>query len=285
VSVPSTRRRLAVLAAAALTAVALATVQATPAAAVDSVGYVRLAHLSPDTPDVDVYLSSTSGSVAPKKFPGVGYGVVSDYLTLPTGTYAVAMRVAGAPESSPPVLTTQVTVDAAKAYTVAGVGRHADLGLRVIDDDLSLPDQGKAKVRIVQASLQAPVLDVSVATGSTIADGVQFASTTSYREVNQGSWTVKLQQAGGGKTSTVKCALGGGNVYSLIVLDRPGGLTAELRTDAQRRGGMPAGGVDTGAGGGRTPDRVPALVLLSLLTAAAGGFVLSRVRRLRGQRS
>jgi hypothetical protein len=283
VSETSVRRRLATLAATALVAVGLSTLDQAPASAA-SVGYVRLAHLSPDTPQVDVYLSSVSGGIAPKTFPGVGYGVVSDYLTLPTGTYAVAMRGAGAPESSAPVLSTQVTVDAGKAYTVAGVGKHADLGLRVIDDDLSLPDSGKAKVRIVQASLQAPVLNVSVATGSTIADGVQFASTTNYREVNQGSWTVNLQQSGGGKTSTVKCALTGGNVYSLIVLDRPSGLTAELRTDAQRKGGMPQGGVETGAGGSQRTDRAPALLAMSLMVLLGGGVALSRVRRRRDQR-
>ena len=269
------RRRLATLVAAAFVAIGLSIVIAAPAAAA-SVGYVRLAHLSPDTPEVDVYLSSASGAIPPKKFPGVGYGVVSDYLALPAGTYAVAMRGAGAPESSAPVLSTQVTVDAGKAYTVAGVGKHADLGLRVLEDDLSPPDSGKAKVRIVQASIQAPVLNVSVASGSTIADGVQFASTTGYREVNQGNWTVNLQQAGGGSTSTVKCALTGGNVYSLIVLDRPAGLTAELRTDAGSKGAVPQGGVDTGAGGSQRPDRIPAIVLMSLLVLVAAGFATRR---------
>jgi hypothetical protein len=276
------RRRLATLAAAALVAIGLSIVNASPAAAAD-VGYVRLAHLSPDTPEVDVYLSSVSGAIPPKKFPGVGYGVVSAYLALPAGTYAVAMRGAGAPESSAPVLSTQVTVAAGKAYTVAGVGKHADLGLRVIEDDLSPPDSGKAKVRIVQASIQAPVLNVSVASGSTIADGVQFASTTGYREVNQGNWTVNLQQAGGGGTSTVKCALTGGNVYSLIVLDRPSGLTAELRTDAGGKGGAPLGGVETGAGGTQRPDRVPAILLVSLLALLGAGLVVSRVKQPRGQ--
>jgi Domain of unknown function (DUF4397) len=278
------RRRLGTLAVAVLVAIGLSTVNAAPAAAA-GVGYVRLAHLSPDTPEVDVYLSSVSASVAPKKFPGVGYGVVSDYLTLPAGTYAVAMRGAGASESSAPVLSTQVTIDAGKAYTVAGVGKHADLGLRVIEDDLSPPDSGKAKVRIVQASLQAPVLNVSVASGSTIADGVQFATTTGYREVNQGSWTVNLQQAGGGKTSTVNCSLTGGNVYSLIVLDRPSGLTAELRTDAQRAGSMPRGGMETGAGGSQRPDRVPAVLLLPLLVLLGAGWTVQRLRHPRGQRS
>jgi Domain of unknown function (DUF4397) len=276
-------RRLATLAAAVLVAIGLSIVNAAPAAAA-TVGYVRLAHLSPDTPQVDVYLSSASGAIPAKKFPGVGYGVVSDYLALPAGTYAVAMRGAGAPESSEPVLSTQVTVDAGKAYTVAGVGKHADLGLRVIEDDLSPPDSGKAKVRIVQASLQAPVLNVSVASGSTIADGVQFASTTGYREVNQGSWTVNLQQAGGG-TSTVNCALTGGNVYSLIVLDRPSGLTAELRTDAGNKGVMPAGGVETGAGGSQRPDPVPAILLLSVIVLLGTGFAVSGVRRRSGHQT
>jgi hypothetical protein len=277
-------RRLATLAAAALVAIGPSIVNAAPAAAA-TVGYVRLAHLSPDTPPVDVYLSSASGAIPAKKFPGVGYGVVSDYLALPAGTYAVAMRGAGAPESSAPVLSTQVTVDAGKAYTVAGVGKHADLGLRVIEDDLSPPDSGKAKVRIVQASLQAPVLNVSVASGSTIADGVQFASTTGYREVNQGSWTVNLQRAGGGGTSTVKCALTGGNVYSLIVLDRPNGLTAELRTDAGSKGAVPAGGVETGAGGPQRPDPVPAILLLSVTVLLGAGFAVSGLRRRSGHQT
>src|SRR5262247_1651830 len=100
------------LAAAALLAAGLAPsiVEAAPAAAAGPVGYVRLAHLSPDTPDVDVYLSTVGSTAAPKVFPGVGYGVVSIYLTVPIGTYAVAMRAAGAPATDPPVLTTNVTV-------------------------------------------------------------------------------------------------------------------------------------------------------------------------------
>ena len=55
------------LAAAALAAVAImSTVDGTPAAASAGVGYVRLAHLSPDTPSVDVYLNSVTGAIAPK---------------------------------------------------------------------------------------------------------------------------------------------------------------------------------------------------------------------------
>jgi hypothetical protein len=257
---------------------------AAPAAAAGSVGYVRLAHLSPDTPDVDVYLSAVTGGT-PQRFPGVGYGTVSNYLTVPTGTYAVSMRTAGAPASDPPVLTTNVTVDDGKAYTVAGVGKHADLGLKVIEDDLSLPPAGKAKVRIVQASVRAPVMTVSIAGGTTIADNIAFATTTDYLAVAPGHWTLEAQGAGGSPSSTLTATLAAGNVYSLIVLDsRTGnGLTAVLRADAQRNGKVPSGAVATGAGGSTGRRTVPVAVAAVLLLAGATGLV-ARWRRLRPAR-
>ncbi|WP_433296783.1 DUF4397 domain-containing protein [Actinoplanes sp. CA-030573] len=246
-------------------------------------GYVRLAHLSPDTPAVDVYLRSSDNAVKPQTFKGVAYGAMSSYLRLPTGTYQVAMRKAGAPASTKPVITTQVGVQNGNAYTVAGVGRFADLGLRVLNDDLKLPDPGKSKVRIIQASVKAPVLDVAGKNGKTIADGVEFATTTGYREVNPGKWSVQVVPTGGGKTSVLPCTLGAGSVYSLVVLDdRSGGLKPELHVDAERQGTVPLGGVATGGGGSQPASPVPmALVLAGAAAVLTAGLVLVLRRRLR----
>jgi hypothetical protein len=245
-----------------------------------AVGYVRLAHLSPDTPAVDVYLSSVAGGT-PRKFPAVGYGTVSTYLPLDTGTYSVAMRNVGAAESSQPVLSTSVTVTAGGAYTVAGVGRFADLGLRVITDDLALPSAGKAKVRVVNASVRAPQLDVSVATtGATIATGAAFATTTDYREVEPGRWPLKLQPSGSTTATEVAANCAAGGVYSVLVLDgKNGGLTVEVRVDARAGAQVPLGGVDTGAGGTAPFPWVPttAVVLASVLIA--GGALMAMRRR------
>jgi hypothetical protein len=226
----------------------LTLVDASPAAAA-GVGYVRLAHLSPDTPAVDVYLSSVTGAIPQQKFDAVGYGTVSKYLPLPPGTYAVAMRKKGDPSSAAPVLSTQATVEEGKAYTVAGTGKFADLGLRVIPDDLGLPTAGKAKVRVIQASVKQPTLDVAVAGGAKIADAVPFATTTNYQTVEPGRWTLRLAAPGAtSAATTVTAPLKAGAVYSLIILDGSGGLTAQLRTDASSSG-VPEGGVDTGGGG------------------------------------
>jgi len=267
-------------ASAALVAFAAVALFAGPAAASTSDGYVRLAHLSPDTPAVDVYLKAQAGDAKAQKFPGVGYGVMSPYLRLPTGTYSVAMRPAGAAESTDPVLTTQVDVAAGQAYTVAGVGRYADLGLRVLKDDLSLPKANQAKVRIIQASVRAPVLNVGVQNGPAIADAVQFATTTSYRDVKPGTWTVRVQPSGGGRVSDLPCTLVAGDVYSLLVLDaKTGGLRTQLRIDAQRQGGVPLGSVATGAGGTQPASHLPMALLLGTVAALLAGGVVMAVRR------
>jgi hypothetical protein len=272
---------MGVLALAPFLALGLSGVGASPAGATATVGYVRLAHLSPDTPDVDVYLSSVSGG-SPQVFPGVGYGTMSTYLTVPTGTYSVAMRAAGSPASGPPVLTTTVTVADGRAYTVAGVGTHAALGLKVIDDDLSLPPAGTSKVRIIQASLRAPVLNVWVAGGPSIAGDIAFATTTGYLDVAPGGWTIEAKGTSGGPACALHATLGAGNVYTLLVLDgKAGGLTSQLRADALRSGRVPSGGVATGGGGTQRRDSpLPAIGLSAAAIAAAGGLAVAARRRL-----
>ncbi|GAA2544092.1 DUF4397 domain-containing protein [Winogradskya consettensis] len=266
-------RKLPGAVAAALAVVALGAAPAQAAGA----GYVRLAHLSPDTPAVDVYLKSDSGAVEPQRFNGVAYGAMSDYLRLPTGAYQVAMRKSGASATSPPVLTTQVTVAEGAAYTVAGVGRYADLGLRVLQDDLKLPGGDESKIRIIQASVRAPVLDVAGANGKAIADGVAFATTTDYRQVNPGKWTVQVRPSGGGSASELPCTLGAGNVYSLLVLDdKKGGLKPELHIDAAGTSTVPQGGVATGLGGTQHhDDRLTAVLLAGLAALLTSGLMVT----------
>jgi len=263
----------------------LSMILAGPAAAADTVGYVRLAHLSPDTPKVDVYLSKVSDtSFQRQRFEGVGYGVMSEYLELPVGTYAVSMRLAGAEESTPAVLTTQVTVEAGAAYTVAGVGKNANLGLKVFDDDLSRPTSGKAKVRVIQASIAVPVLDVALPDGTPIATAVEFATTTPYQVVPPGTWTLQLKRNGSGQVSTVSARLSAGNVYSLLVVDAGGTLKAELRRDAQGSSSVPDGGVDTGAGGTAHESEPLAVIVMGLAVLLILFAFALRVRRLASRR-
>jgi Domain of unknown function (DUF4397) len=262
-----------------VTALALisSTVGAAPAQAAGK-AYVRLAHLSPDTPNVDVYLNSQSHAIPEQIFRGVGYGIMSGYLALPPGGYTIAMRPSGAPKSQKPVLTKQVSVTAGAAYTVAGVGKYAELGLRVLDDDLTLPADGQAKVRVIQASIAVPVLGLTMPDGTAIAQNVAFATTTDYQLVTPGNWSLVIKPADGRPNTEVKADLGEGNVYSLLVLDAKNGLKTELKTDATRDGGIPSGAVPTGAGGAVTtfPWVLAGGVVLLLLVAAGSVWAIRR---------
>ena len=123
----TTCTRLAVTSAAALLAALLVVVGqlglAVPAASASQaggVGWVRLTHLSPNTPAVDVYLYSFGDPSAQLVLRHVSYGTVSPFEQLAAGEYTVAMRLAGASASSKPVLSTTVDVVAGR-YTTAGL--------------------------------------------------------------------------------------------------------------------------------------------------------------------
>ena len=84
------------LGAAAAIGLAAGLVGATPASAAEP-SYVRLAHFSPDTPNVDVYLTSFARPDWRLTLNGVGYGALSQYQRLQPDLYTVSMRAAGAP--------------------------------------------------------------------------------------------------------------------------------------------------------------------------------------------
>ena len=83
---------------------------AAPASASAGSGWLRLAHLSPNTPAVDVYLYSFHNPKALVVVHHVAYGTISGYQKVPVGEYTVAMRKAGAPASSSPVISTTVNI-------------------------------------------------------------------------------------------------------------------------------------------------------------------------------
>src|SRR5277367_7063622 len=183
-----TRRITMLLASSALLLGIPAAAAAHASSATTGTGWIRLAHLSPNTPPVDVYLYSFGNSDAQIVLHHVAYGTVSPYEAVSAGDYSVAMRATGASPSSQPVLSTSVTIQAGHAYTVAGMGPESGLRLQVLDDNLTTPS-GESEVRVIQASLKDQV--VSVDLGSTaLASSLKFASVSTYQDVSPGIMTV-----------------------------------------------------------------------------------------------
>jgi hypothetical protein len=221
---------------------------AAPASASAGTGWLRLAHLSPNTPAVDVYLYSFHNPKAMVVVHHVAYGTISGFQPVPSGEYTVAMRGAGAKPSSPPVLSTTVNIRPGGAYTVAGMGPYKGLRLQIIKDRLTTPP-GKALVRIIQASLTQHRVTVS-AGKKVLVSKLPFAQVTSYVAVPAGTWNVAA--AGQSEHTASTITLAAGTIHTIVVLDHPG---------------APATGF-----GGTAPRPSPSE--LPWLVVAAGGLLL-----------
>jgi hypothetical protein len=223
---------------------------------------IRLGHFSPDTPEMDVYVTANDGSET-KVLEGLGYGQVSDYAPLEPGSYTFLLRPAGADPASDPAVTASADLEDGKAYTFAAMGPHADLKKALLTDDLAAPPAGQAKVRLIQASSTAGTVDVTAADGPVLADDTAFATATGYAAVPAGEWKVDLTSSAAGSSAVERqLDLDPGTVNTLIVLEGSGGQAADLTrvvdatgVDASSDGplgltdAVPLGGVGTGGGG------------------------------------
>ena len=229
-------------------------------------GWARLAHLSPDTPEVDVSLTGLDGASV-LELQDVGYGDVSNYARLPAGTYTAAMRPAGAPADSEPVITAAVEIQDGVAITVAAVGMNADLSGRILVDDLTPPAAGNARVRLISAAVSSPSVDVSTDTGEVLADDAEFGTATGYSEVAGGRWTLEISSDAG--TGSTDVDLAAGSVNTLFVLDVDGELNVIGVVDSTGTPEAPAGGVQTGGRGLAAGDELPVTLFAAAVVAAA----------------
>jgi hypothetical protein len=255
---------------------------AAPAASPDA--WVRIAHLSPKAPAMDMYLYPFGEPGHPIVLRDVSYGDVSAYMAVSPGQYSVAMRGFGAPASSPPALITSFMVTVGTPYTVAALGPDPGLRVEVLKDQMATPT-GKALVRVVQASLREHLVTVSYGP-DVLARQLAFGLATSYMAVSPGAQTVQFTASGEHAATSVKLAAD--TVHTIVVLDDSSGLKVDALVDAAGSQIMPKGGAAAGFGG--TAPRLPGDPAPWLLTIAAGALLTSagfaglrRGRRLKGR--
>lgn len=232
-------------------------------------GWVRIAHLSPAAPAMDIYLYPFGDPAHPTVLRDASYGDVSAYMTLAPGQYTVAMRGFDAPAASHPALVSSFMVSAKTAYTVAALGPDPGLRVEVFQDQTTTP-KGQVLVRVVQASLKED--HVTVSYGSTLlATRLTLGSATQYTAVSPGDRSVTLTASG--DDATMPLGLTADTVHTIVVLDSSSGLKADDLTDAVGSQLMPTGGAATGFGG--TAPRPPAELTPWLLLTLSGGLLIA----------
>ena len=246
---------------------------ATGASAAD-MARVRVVHASPDAPAVDVYADGA------KVLTNVAFKGASDYLSVPAGPHNFKVFATGAnPASDTPVINADATLEVGKDYTVAAIGLVADIKPLVLVDNNAAPAAGKAHVRVVHASPDAPAVDIAVKDGAVLVPNLVFGKDAGPLPVDAGTSDLEVRATG---TTTVALpvngvALTGSKIYTIFavgllygtpklealpIVNDPAPTPAAPQPATS--GTLPAAGTGTGSGSGSS------LWLLVGLAAVAG---------------
>lgn len=239
-----------------------------PAAAQNSMAQVRVIHASPDAPAVDVFVDGTA------VLTNVAFPAISDYLSVPAGAHAIAVAPTGAGEAAA-VITANPTLEAGMAYTVAAVGEVAYIKAQIYNDNLSAPAAGKAHVRVIHASPDAPAVDVKVAGGPTLISGLAFPNASDYLPVDATSYNLQVTPSGASDVviDLPNTALTAGTIYDVVAVGKVANISAQVATfvPASGAGAAPATMPNTGANG-----MLSAILFMAALLVLGGGFALRR---------
>lgn len=259
------RARLTGLAGLVLLVAAGALAIAPAAGAQEPTGKVRLGHLSPATPGVDITLSGPEGpsSVDQRVGSGVAYGAVTDYLNLVPGRYSIAMRPAGSDPKAPAPLSAglQIAAGTAQSLLFFDDGTGGSVRGELVNDDLSAPGNSDGKVRLVQGAEGIPPVQALAVDGPRLATDLAYGTITDYSTVAARTWDVRLSS--GGTTQAAQLPVGGGSITTVVVTkDGSGKLGVTPLTDlAGLPVGLPTSGAATpgpsGAPGAGAPAAPP----------------------------
>lgn len=209
---------------------------------------VRVVNAAPGVPAVDTLAGD---NVA---FSRVTYKAVTPYKELPDDRTTFRIRPAGKDAPGEPMAENSEGLAGGKHYTVVvmpGAGKAAEL--RVFNDNLTPPAEGKTRVRVIHAAQDAGEISV-YARGreDAIVRGVDFQSAPRYDEIEPLSGPLQIKSNRDGKdvvvASVPSANFEAGKVYTVIVTGRPKGRLEAITIEDRF-------GADVAAEGAPAPER------------------------------
>ncbi|RAK19175.1 uncharacterized protein DUF4397 [Anoxybacillus vitaminiphilus] len=140
-----------------------------------NVAMVRVFHVSPNAPAVDVYVNGK------KVLQGLKYKQISKYLKVPTGQHRIDIHPSG--QTTSPMLSEMVYILPSLRYTIAAIGNANNLQLLPFFDNPYV-SYGETKVRFVHLSPNAPAVDIAVKDGNVLFKNVRYKEVSDYMKVS-----------------------------------------------------------------------------------------------------
>jgi hypothetical protein len=188
---------------------------------------VRVAHLSPDAPAVDVFVN---GGAALESVP---FGAISAYLEVAPGEYQIQVAPEGAGAESA-VIDATLTFGPGTWTTVAAANNVADITPLVFKDAAPVVNADVAQLRAYHASADAPA-KVDIATDGAnkkqaVIKKLKFGKNTGFLELPAGEIDLDIRQPNLKKVLVDIPALDleAGKVYSAFAATQPDGSIAVI---------------------------------------------------------
>jgi hypothetical protein len=171
--------------------------------------FVKVVHASPDAPGVDLLVDNTIAGTN-LTFPNN-----TGYLSVNSGTRNIKVNVTG---TSTTVIEADLNLAKDVNYSVFAVNSVANIEAIVVEDDLTAPAQGKAHVRFIHLSPDAPAVDITLTDGTVVFSNKSFKESTSFTPLDVGTYNLQVRVAG---TTTVALDLPGitieaGKIYTVF---------------------------------------------------------------------
>ena len=182
---------------------------------------VLVTHASPNAPGVDLLIDNSKVNSSPLSFPNN-----TGYLTINSGIRNIKINVSG---TSTSVINADVDFTKDKNYSVFAIDSVSKISAIVVEDDLTTPASGKAHVRFIHLSPNAPSVDVAVRNGAAVFPNIAFTKGTVFAPLDAGTYQLDVRVAG---TQTVALALPditltAGKIYTVFAKGFLGGTGAQ----------------------------------------------------------
>jgi uncharacterized protein DUF4397 len=189
------------------------------AAAVDrrDEALVRVVHAIPAGAPVDIYAGDLT------VFDNLSYKAVTAYRALDGKRYMFALRPAGMANAKP-LSSNSEGLDDGEYYTVfalPGDGNAAHL--RVVQDVMTPPVTGKARLRIIHGGADAGEVDIyATGTPTALFDGVDFQAVTNYEDIDPVNGEIEIRAEGqvAPLTKVPVVHIEPGRFYTLVIVGR-----------------------------------------------------------------
>lgn len=186
---------------------------------------VLVTHASPNAPGVDLLVDNNKVNTQALTFPNN-----TGYLEVNSGRRNIKVNASG---TSTTVINADLDLVEGRNYSVFAANTLTSIEAVVLEDNLTAPAAGKAHVRVVHLSPDAPAVNIGVqGLATNLFTNLAFKSGTAFTPVDAGTYTLEVKLASNNAVVlTVPATLTAGKIYTVFArgfVTPPAGNTNSL---------------------------------------------------------